>query len=183
MLKGNKTTSREHRLSDVSVLTSWFNDQEVVRYLGRPFTPMYAHDEEEWIRKLSNQKDQVVFMIDNENNVPIGTIGLHKINPRDQRAILGIAIGDKTHWNKGYGTDAIKVLLRYGFNTLNLRKITLAVFDFNERGMKCYRKCGFVEAARLREEVWIDGAYRDEILMAVFRDEWLKAQESCGSTE
>src|SRR5690606_6936574 len=90
----------------------------------------------------------------------------------DRSAVLGIMIGEKTHWNRGYGTDAIMTMLAYGFDALNLHRIELTVSEDNARGIACYRKCGFVEEGRLRQNRFARGRYWDSLLMSVLAEEF-----------
>jgi len=90
----------------------------------------------------------------------------------DRRAMLGIVIGEKACWNKGYGQDATKLLLDYGFNLLNLNNIMLGVFSFNERAVNCYRKVGFKEIGRRRQARIIGGKKFDVILMDILAEEF-----------
>ena len=82
-------------------------------------------------------------------------------------------IGEKAYWSKGYGSDAVATLVRFGFEEMNLNRIELRVFDFNERAQASYRKCGFVEEGRMRQSHYADGAYCDVVVMSVLRDEWV----------
>ena len=106
----------------------------------------------------------------------IGFCGLNYRDPFAGTAELGITIGDKAYWGRRYGREAIGLLLEYGFTKLNLRRIYLRVHARNERGIRAYRACGFVEEGRLRQHVWSDGAYDDLLYMGVMRDEWAAAR-------
>lgn len=86
--------------------------------------------------------------------------------------MLGITIGDKEYWGKGYGREAIGLLLDYGFRLHNLRRIWLNTLSNNERAIRCYLRCGFIEEGRLRQHVWSNGDYVDEVSMGLLRDEW-----------
>jgi RimJ/RimL family protein N-acetyltransferase len=86
--------------------------------------------------------------------------------------MLGITIGDKAYWGRGYGRDALTVLLDYAFRLRNMRRVTLSVNGTNERAIRAYQACGFVEEGRLRKHVWSAGEYIDLVYMGVFRDEW-----------
>ncbi|HQE20210.1 MAG TPA: GNAT family protein, partial [Aggregatilineales bacterium] len=77
---------------------------------------------------------------------------------------------------RGYGSDAVCVLLRFGFDELNLHRIELGVFDSNQRGIRAYEKAGFVEEGRRREVLWREGRYHDMILMSILEDEWRARQ-------
>jgi RimJ/RimL family protein N-acetyltransferase len=87
-------------------------------------------------------------------------------------------IGDKRHWNKGLGTEAMQLLLKHGFETLNLHRIYLRVFANNPRAIRSYEKAGFVVDGRLREAHFADGVYIDDLLMSVLRPEWQARNQS-----
>ncbi len=110
--------------------------------------------------------------IETESGEHIGNISLENIQWKDRQATLGIVIGAKEYWGQGYGTDAIRTLLRFAFEELNLNRIQLSVFDFNERARRCYRRCGFQEEGRLRQAHYTEGRYHDVILMAILREDW-----------
>jgi RimJ/RimL family protein N-acetyltransferase len=85
---------------------------------------------------------------------------------------VGILIGDKTYWNKGYGTEALKLLLKHGFETLNLNRIFLRVYEDNPRAIHCYEKVGFVHEGRMRQGRFTKGQFVDILFMSVLREEW-----------
>lgn len=100
----------------------------------------------------------------------IGMCGLQEIDHYHQRAVVGIRIG-KPHWRQGYGQDAVRTLVDYGFRHLNLVKLSLQVLADDERAVGAYLKVGFVEEGRLRNHSWYDGARHDELVMSVLRAE------------
>ena len=102
----------------------------------------------------------------------IGTIGLENINHINRTATLGIFIGDKEHRSNGYGTEAIRLILDYGFNYMNLNNIKLDVMEFNERAQKCYKKCGFKEYGRRRKSNFTNGKYYDVVQMDILAEEF-----------
>ena len=108
--------------------------------------------------------------------LPVGNLGLHNIDWRCRSAEAGIFIGDKTRWNNGYGTEAMLLLLKHGFNTLNLNRIALDVYETNPRAVRCYEKAGFVNEGRKRQGMYKDGKYIDILQMSVLRDDWLSKQ-------
>ena len=89
--------------------------------------------------------------------------------------VCPIGIGDKAYWGRGYGRDALRTLLDYAFRLRNFRRVHLTVNSTNERAMRAYRACGFVEEGRLRQHVWSDGCYIDLVHMGLLRDEWENA--------
>jgi len=100
-------------------------------------------------------------------------VGLTGIDWKNRRAVLGIVIGEKEYWDNGYGTEAIATLLRFVFQEMNLHRISLRVYTYNQRAIRCYEKCGFKLEGRLRQARFRDGEYYDELIMGILRDEFL----------
>ena len=112
--------------------------------------------------------DSAWFAIDADEET-VGMCGLHQIDHYHGRADVGIRIG-ADYRGKGYGQDAVRTLVDYGFRQLNLRKISLRVLADDDRAVGAYRKAGFEEEGRLRAHAWYDGSFHDELVMAVFRE-------------
>jgi RimJ/RimL family protein N-acetyltransferase len=102
----------------------------------------------------------------------IGFCSLMDLQNRHGNLELGIMIGDRAYWGRGYGRDAVKLLLDYGFRYLGARRIALTTHAKNERAIRCYLACGFVEEGRPRKAVWIEGEYIDLVEMSILREEW-----------
>ena len=102
----------------------------------------------------------------------IGQCALFNFNDTSHTCELGIAIGDLAYQGKGYGREAIRLLLDYAFRLRNVRKVYLTVLGENERAIRAYRACGFAEEARWRQHVWSNGRYIDLVGMGILRDEW-----------
>lgn len=106
------------------------------------------------------------------NGKCVGTCGLFDIDVNARHAGLGIGIGDREYWGKGYGLASVALLLDYAFRLRNLRRVWLEVHAENERAIRSYRACGFVEEGRMREHVWLGGRYVDNVIMGALREEW-----------
>jgi RimJ/RimL family protein N-acetyltransferase len=102
----------------------------------------------------------------------VGYCGLMHLRHSHRVFELGINIGDPEHWNSGYGKDAVRLLLHYGFHYLGGRRIELTTHEQNKRAIGCYLACGFVEEGRARQAIWIEGHYIDLVEMAILRQEW-----------
>ena len=102
----------------------------------------------------------------------IGHCALFNVNSTAQTCELGITVGDKKFWGKGYGSESTRLLVEYAFRYQNFRRVWLHVNAANERAVRAYRSCGFVEEGRLRAHVWSDGAYDDLLVMGLLREEW-----------
>lgn len=176
MLKGEKVILRPVRRSDIQYFLKWFNDPEVIQYLGL-YLPMTEMSEDKYIEELgtTRARSDVSFVIEaiNDNATkPIGDIGLHAINNKDHNALFGIAIGEKDYWSKGYGTEAAQLSIQYGFEQLNLHRINSSAFAFNERSIRLHLKVGFKEEGRQREGIFKNGKYHDLVGFGILRNEW-----------
>ena len=149
----------------------WLNDFNVSDYTGRS---AYVFTLQNEIDYFANPKDdeRVFFIVRKEDDKLIGNVGLHKIDGINRRATLGIFIGKKDSRNKGYGTEAIKLILEYGFKYLNLNNIDLDVMEFNPRAIACYKKCGFKEYGRRRKSEFLYGKYYDRVSMDILAEEF-----------
>jgi RimJ/RimL family protein N-acetyltransferase len=124
-----------------------------------------------------NDKDDLGFAIETLDDAPVlvGNIGLWGARPKDRYATLGIALG-RDYIGRGYGTDAVRVIVGYGFREMGLHRIQLVVTPFNPAGIRAYQRAGFVEEGRHRESVLHDGHWYDEVLMSILDHEWAAHQ-------
>nr|WP_307992826.1 GNAT family protein [uncultured Niameybacter sp.] len=174
MLKGKLVRLREYRKEDIPVALQYMNDTEVARNLSNrtPF-PYTLEDEEKWYAKQSGSNELYSFAIETlEEGKYIGGCGINHLDWKNSHATIGIYIGDQEYWSKGYGSDALKILMKFIFNEMNIHKIKLGVFAFNGRAIKCYEKCGFKQDGILREEIFKNGRYYDVWEMSILRDEY-----------
>lgn len=174
MYIGEKVKLREYRKEDIKKVQGYINDPELKGLLqnGIPF-PYTLEDEYKWFENISATKDTYSFAIESldEHNY-IGGCGINNIDWKNSIAVVGIFIGDKNYWGNGYGTDAMKVLIKFIFEEMNINKIKLNVFSFNERAVKSYEKCGFKVEGVLRQEIFRKGKYYDDIVMGLLREEY-----------
>ena len=131
---GDKVYLSPRSLDDIEKYTEWLNDYEIAKYVNQNRNVINIDIEKAYLEKTNN--DYNFAIVDKESDKLIGSIGLMDIKQVDRTAELGIFIGDKEYLSKGYGSDAIKILLDYGFNQLNLNNIKLCVLDFNKRAMR-----------------------------------------------
>lgn len=177
MLRGERIQLGPVKREYIESYLKWLNDPELTQYLSI-FLPLTRMKEEDWVENLKNRKDTIVFgiLILDENGVEklIGNCGLHEIDWKNRVAEVGIMIGEKELHGKGYGTEAMEIILEYGFETVNLNRIQLHVYDFNIRAIKSYTKIGFIEEGRMRQAQFKNGKYHDMILMSMLHEEWVK---------
>lgn len=170
-LMGDRIYLSPRNTEDVEIFTQWMNDFQVTDYTGRSGEIVTLEGEREYLQEHINDEASFV-IVTLEDNKMIGTVALEKINHLKRTATLGIFIGDDEYRSKGYGAEAIGLILDYGFNYLNLNNIELALMEFNERAYKCYKKVGFKEYGRRRKCNYINGRYYDSIFMDVLADEF-----------
>ena len=172
MLEGTLVRLRALESTDLEREYTWFNDRDVTRFLGARYPRSHA-DEERWLneRPANGFADGVRLGIETKDGVHIGNINL-QAHPEDRKAGLGIMIGERSYWSNGYGTDAIVTLLLFAFHEMTLHRVWLQVFEFNERAIACYQKCGFKEEGRLRQDYYYEGRYWDSVVMSILRDEF-----------
>lgn len=176
MLKGKNVILRPVKRSDIQNFLKWFNDTEVIQYLNL-YLPMTEMAEEKYIEELGTTRSRtdavfVIEVLEDNSSKPIGNIGLHSISPKDHNATFGIAIGEKDYWSRGYGTEAARLLINYGFEQLNLHRISSFAVAFNERGIRLHKRVGFKEEGRQRECKFKNGKFHDEVAFGILREEW-----------
>jgi diamine N-acetyltransferase len=185
MIYGERIRLRAPTHDDLPRFTAWLNDPDVRQYISLIY-PFSIEEEESWFEAmLKRPKEEHPLVIEvrqpeeeNEGTwIPIGNLGLFSIDWRVRSAELGIFIGEKSYWNRGYGSEAVHLILRHGFSTLNLQRIVLRVFASNTRAIRAYEKVGFVQEGRMRRAHYAEGKYIDVLLMSILRDEWLERSE------
>jgi len=153
--------------------TEWDNDLEIAIPLGdEAYTPYTLEKMREILSEVSKQQSHIFSIVDLETDLIMGRCLLFNIDQVNRKAMLGIVIGEKEYWGRGYGQGAIKLLLDYGFNLLNLNSIMLGTFSFNERAQTCFKKAGFKEIGRRREARIIGEKVFDVILMDLLSSEF-----------
>lgn len=163
---------------DLELFAKWDIDSEYQRLLDAGAARRYTVKEmKDFFDKEASSMHR--FMIQKlDDDQKIGMIDLSGFNWHVGSAWVGIGIGVREFWGKGYGTDAMKIILRYGFTQLNLNRIQLDVFSINERGMKSYEKAGFKHEGRLHGNLLKAGVRYDEVFMGILRREWKALQSA-----
>ena len=164
MYEGKLARLRAYRKEDIPIAQKYFNDAEMMMNMAMriPF-PYTLEDEEKWYAGMSAMKDKYDFAVEAiDTGEYIGGCGINELDWKNSFAVVGIAIVNKVYLGRGYGTEAVGMLVDFIFNEMNLNKVCLNVFAFNERAIKCYEKCGFVTEGVLRQQVFKAGRYWDE---------------------
>jgi diamine N-acetyltransferase len=190
MIIGERIRFRGVEREDLPTFVNWLNDPEVMQgiLIHHPYSQA---EEENWYEgMIKNPIDEHVMGIEaqvRDNHLDekpeqsgdfhwklIGSLGFTNIDWRNRSSEFGIMIGDKTYWNQDYGTEAVRLLVNHGFNTLNLNRIFLHVFENNPRAIRAYEKAGFIHEGRERQAEFKDGRYIDVLLMSMLKDEFIQ---------
>jgi [ribosomal protein S5]-alanine N-acetyltransferase len=171
-LIGRAVYLRPLERADAPLAQTWINNPEVTRTMLR-YRPVNLQNEEEWINQVTrSEHDVALVIVVRESDRPVGMTGLHAIDAKNRHAGFGIMLGEPEEWGKGYGGEATRLMLRYAFQTLNLNRVWLHVFEYNPRGLRAYEKAGFRKEGVLRQDNFREGRYWDTVVMGVLRDEW-----------
>lgn len=169
-LKGEKCYLSPINANDVEQYTEWLNDLEISGNLSMANLNISLNTEKEALEKLIKGHNYAI--IDQKKDELLGNCSLASINYRNGTAELGIFIGDKNYRNKGYGTEAINLLLSYAFNHLNLKNIILRVLSSNKGAINCYKKCGFKMIGKRRKAITQNMKEYDIIYMDILVEDF-----------
>ena len=158
---------------DAGLWARWLTDLDVALPLGdEAYGMITAEDQARDIADIMAHHDHVFTIVERATDRPIGRCLLFGLNKTDRSTEVGIFIGEKDCWGKGYGTEAMRLLLDYAFNLLNLNSVMLGVYSFNERAQRSYRSLGFKEIGRRRQARIVGSRKFDGILMDLLADEF-----------
>ena len=179
MIYGERIRLRAVERADLPKFVEWLNDPEV-RHGLMVHLPFSLAEEEGWYEHMLKAPQVehplgIEIMLENGWEL-IGNCGLFKIDWRIRQAEFGIFIGAKRFWNQGYGTEALKLVIQHGFDTLNLNRVYLQVYENNPRAQRAYEKAGLTVEGRMREAHYDEGQYFDVMLMSILRSEWEASQ-------
>ena len=175
MLQGKRVRLRALDTPDLPYFVTWLNDPEVIEFLTI-YQPLSLSQEVDWFQKaLSGPRDEIPLgievLVEGKWKL-VGNISFHKVNWLDRSTEVGIFIGEKDCWNKGYGREAMQLMVQHAFDHLNMNRVFLRVYANNLRGIASYRRVGFIEEGRLRQAVYKNGQYVDVLIMSILHSEW-----------
>lgn len=175
MLHGPRVTLRPWTKEDIPTLRRWHSDPEVMQYWGERAALVAADQFEAELApggRFTKFDENGYFCICDETGRAIGRIDYGGLRLPESKAELSILLGEKETWSKGYGSEAIIVLLDHLFNDLNAHRVWLEVFPENVRAQRAYEKVGFVREGTMRENWFSAGRWQDEHLYGILRDEF-----------
>jgi RimJ/RimL family protein N-acetyltransferase len=173
VLKGERVSLRAIEEGDYPEITAFLNNLavHVLADDEAPVPKSQAQVRSEFADLLKKPEELVCFAIE-VDGVLVGTCSVHQFDFTAHRCAIGISIDKSDYWGRGYGREAISLLLDYAFRHRNFHRVWLTVRSDNIRAIHTYEKCGFVTEGVLRDHIWSDGSYRDWILMGILRREW-----------
>jgi RimJ/RimL family protein N-acetyltransferase len=133
--------------------------------------PAVAGDGAEWFDRTARSAEDIVWAVFAGERL-IGTTGIHRIDWPNRRALTGNLIGEKTEWNKGYGSEVVRLRTRFAFTEMGLEKLTTKVFTENVGSRRALEKAGYRQCGLARRDEWRHGKWHDMWLAEVLRDEW-----------
>ncbi len=170
-IDGEKCYLSPINLDDVALYTKWLNDPEIIEYLTLRSKVISLHSEKEHLEKMSYEHNYGI--VTKENNKLIGNCGFLELDHLNRNCEVGIFIGDKEYLGKGYGTEALKLLISYGINYLNIRNFMLRVFSNNERAIKSYKKIGFNKIGIRRKSIIANRKEYDMVYMDMLDEDFI----------
>lgn len=180
ILVGERVRLRGLQEEDLPTLARWEMDPgRMATSWDRVAPPSEAAAKDRIAKWCTNDKDDLGFAIETLDDPPtlVGNVGLFGARPKDRCAPIALALG-REHVGRGYGTDAMRVIVDYGFREMGLHRIQLDVWSFNLAASRAYAKAGFVEEGRRRASFWHDGQWYDAVMMSVLDHEWRAGRSS-----
>ncbi len=173
-MKGDRIHLRIINKSDLDQMIAWLNTDEISQVMG--YLPIFTiENQTQWYEEMISTDNTYVFAICiNDSNKHIGNVGLGNIDYINRNAMLNIFIADKEMQGKGYGTETIRLILKFAFNRLNLHRIYLQTSERFTAALKMYEKIGFIKEGIKREHYYRNGDYEDKLLFSILRDEFIQ---------
>ena len=177
MIEGKTIFLRPFTTADIPVWAAWFNDPSVTEHMNKGAFPVAEHAQLEFFQNLSSSRtDTQLGIVLKEDNLLIGTIGIHKIDWIHRHGAISIVLGAKQCWGRGLATEAVGLIVRHAFTKLNLHRLTAGMWGSNMGSRACFEKNGFTLEGTLRESFFYRDTYVDEYILGLLRSEWEAAQ-------
>ena len=175
---------RRHVPENLAAFRRWYADPEIARLARYQEAPMRPEEIERFFAARVVGVDALAMAIhERDGDRLVGTCAFSQLDGDNGSALYHITIGEKDAWGMGYGTEATRLMLDHAFGTLGLHRVGLYVFEFNERAIRAYQRCGFVLEGRSRESIFREGRWWDELAMSVLESDWRRLQAAEADTE
>ena len=162
---------------DYQLYTKWLNDEEISKGINQVHNIITENFEKNWIEHAYDKGRYQFEIVLSEKDKAIGICGLELTNNISKRYHIVCFIGEKEYWNKGYGTEAIKLLTKFAFEILNAHSIYSTIYSFNIASLKAVKKVGFKEVGRFSESVYYNMSYHDEIMIEILKKDYKEKED------
>ena len=180
-IDGERIVLKRHVPDNLAAFRRWYSDPEVARLARYQDGPMRLEEIDRFfqVRAIGPESLAMAIHVAGSDRL-VGTCAFSQLDPDNGSVLFHITIGEKDAWGRGFGTEATALMVGHAFSTLGLHRVALSVFDFNERAIRAYLRCGFVIEGRARESIWRDGRWHDELSMSLLAHEWRAARCEAG---
>lgn len=174
MFRGEYVTLRLPQIDDAIILTAWQNDRDVTKHLMF-VNPLSKSAQEDYIRQIWKDKDSKTFIIETEDEIPIGMCSLNNIDWINRTAEIKLVLYAKNCWGRGYGYDAVRTLTNYGLYEMNLNTLFVNIMEGNERAVKCFEKAGYEIEGTLYNRILKEGKPKNLVSMSISKENNMQA--------
>lgn len=169
ILSGNLINLRPVTIHDARLFFEWLSQEHINKNVLRKAVTL--EDVELWVQNIFEKKNEIHFTLETKQGSTVGIISL-KIESTDFRGEIALLIGGTENLRRGYGYESSNMIMNYAFNKLFLHRIWLSVYEYNKQASALYEKLGFKKEGVLREHVFYQGKYYNEIIMGILKKEW-----------
>ncbi len=181
-IEGVRVRLRRHIPENLERFRRWYADPEIARLARYQEAPMRPEEIERFFAARVVGPDAMAMAIhERATDRLVGTCAFSQLDGDNGSALYHITIGEKDAWGQGFGSEATQLMLDHAFGVLGLHRVALFVFEFNERAIRAYQRCGFVLEGRSRESIFRDGQWWDEIAMSVLESDWRSDRRGAGA--
>ena len=184
VLTGSRVVLRRHVPANVTAFLRWYADPEIARLARYQATPMRPEEIERFFAaRVAGPESLAMAVHEKATGRLIGTCAFSQLDGDNGSALYHITIGEPDAWGHGYGTEATRLMVDHAFGTLGLHRVSLNVFEFNERAIRAYQRVGFLVEGRSRESIWRYGRWWDELAMSILMSDWNAARVASGAMD
>ena len=178
LFESSRLKLRKMTLEDTELYHKWRNDLEVMHFTNPSLDVYPMETTKQFVDQviLGSQNAKSYIIVEKENEKSIGVVSLINIDYKNRNAECIIDIGEKEYWGKGFGSEGLRLVLDYAFYEMNLHRVSLRVFSFNDRAIRMYKRIGFKEEGNSRQSLFRDGKWHDIIHMGILQTEYIEKQ-------
>lgn len=174
-LETERTLLRDFSRTDIPTWYTWFNDEDVTKFMNKGFFPNTETAQLEFFESISRSESDVQFaMVSKKDDELMGVVGIHNIDWIHRHGDMSIVVGNRDYWGQGIASEAISVVCEHAFSKLNLHKLTAGLWEPNVPCRRAFERSGFVVEGTMREQFFCEDNYVDEIRLGLLRSDWVQ---------